>query len=714
MPSSFGGAGPTLGQMQAAFLAQRLQQHRERQQQQEQQYGTDASSMMPPPMPREAKRRRSIEASTSADEFNLDVDESGRSTPLRSNSSGGSVSASVSATSTARAAASNPFAIDLDGPSEFLTGDLLQRTCLPQPGQVGFAEHMAGLFFKDVAASASPTRRTFGRRMSLPSPQDMSRRAQMAGGGDGGLHHLHSSAAAAGAGLGSNREMMQLLRAQHQQLQMQWQAQAHAKAEAQAEAEAESRAQQEGTASATTFRLRQQRRSELFTSSGGGSTGTASGSMGINFSPSSTVAPTSTSNGVRVPPPFAFKYSLSDRSLGTGGSIADAATAAATTTATAAAADASSTAATEGGLQRFKKRPSESIYPTNNEVEMTDASSSHPQGGTEGDDDEVCIEIHPTTSAAGVATAAVHVRPTVGTSAASSSSHSISPEADAAANSTIKVPTIRFFNNGVEVNETGVPTVSPPVPAKPLAHPVKIPVSSRAQRHVTNGETDGNEGDVTATASTSSPCFAANNNTPKEDEASLSPPLSRSCSVTDVISFAVKRVPELGTRMALPSNGKADPTKIDDVLQALYAIASDAKRSEASPKAPAETDAVEAQQVRQAELLQARLSTTIRSVEGYRRGKAAQVADEKAPMGPGCPATTAKATTGAVVGPHADLINKIFGGGGQQKRPALEDSSESESTFGESSLDDMVRDSFLQREKHVDAATTLLGLGGSQ
>ena len=120
MPSSLGGVGPgpTLGQMQAAFLAQRLQQHRERQQQHDQheQHGTDASSMMPPPMPREAKRRRSIATSTSADDFNLDIDESGRSTPLRSNSSGGSVSASAAATSTSRAA-SNPFAIDLDGPA---------------------------------------------------------------------------------------------------------------------------------------------------------------------------------------------------------------------------------------------------------------------------------------------------------------------------------------------------------------------------------------------------------------------------------------------------------------------------------------------------------------------------------------------------------------------------------------------------------------------
>ena len=126
MPSSLGGVGPgpTLGQMQAAFLAQRLQQHRQRQQEQEQ------HGMMPPPMPREAKRRRSIATSTSADDFNLDIDESGRSTPLRSNSSGGSASASAAATSTSMAA-SNPFAIDLDGPSEFLTEDLLQRTCLP-------------------------------------------------------------------------------------------------------------------------------------------------------------------------------------------------------------------------------------------------------------------------------------------------------------------------------------------------------------------------------------------------------------------------------------------------------------------------------------------------------------------------------------------------------------------------------------------------------
>ena len=589
MPSSFGGVGPgpTLGQMQAAFLAQRLQQHRQRQQE-------HGIGMMPPPMPREAKRRRSIATSTSADEFNLDIDESGRSTPLRSNSSGGSVSAS--ATSTSRGA-SNPFAIDLDGPSEFLTEDLLQRTCLPQPGQVGFAEHLAGLFLKDVAASASSkssatsSRRTFSRRMSLPSPQDMSRQAQMTGGGDGGLHH-HSSATAA-PGPGNNREMMQILRAQHQQLQMQWQAQAQAKAEAEAQAEAESRAQQEGTSTVTTFRRRQQRRSELFTSSGGSSAGTAS-SMGVNFSPSSTVAPTSSSNGGRVPPPFAFKYSLSDRSLGTGGSIADVA-------ATAAAA-ASSTAATEGGLQRFKKRPSESIY-ANNEVEMTDASSHHPQGGTEDDDDEVCIEIHSTTSrtseqppssrAVGVAAAAVSVRLTTGTSGASSSSHSISPpcrETDTAANATIKAPAIRFFNNGVEVNETGVPIVSPAVPAKPLAHQVKIPLSSQAQRQVTNEETDGNEGDASSiTANTSSPYFAASKNTANEDEASLSPPLSRSCSVTDVISFAVKRVPELASRMALPSDDEADPTKIDNVLQALYAIASDAK-SEASPKAPRRRD----------------------------------------------------------------------------------------------------------------------------
>ena len=569
--------------------------------------------------------------------------------------------------------------------------------------------------------------------MSLPSPQDMSRRAQMTGGGDGGFHR-HSSATA--AGLGNNREMMQILRAQHQQLQMQWQAQAQAKAEAEAQAEAESRAQQEGTSTVTTFRRRQQRRSELFTSSGGSSAGTAS-SMGVNFSPSSTVAPTSPSNGGRVPPPFAFKYSLSDRSLGTGGSIADVAATATAASTTAAA----STAASEGGLQRFKKRPSESIY-ANNEVEMTDASSHHPQGGTEDDDDEVCIEIHSTTSgtgeqppssrAAGVAAAAVSVRLTTGTSGASTSSHSISPpcrETDTAANATIKAPLIRYFNNGVEVNETGVPIVSPAVPAKPLAHQVTIPLSSQAQRQVTNEETDGIEGDASSiTANTSSPYFAASKNTAKEDETSLSPPLSRSCSVTDVISFAVKRVPELASRMALPSDDEADPTKIDDVLQALYAIASDAK-SEASPKAPAAaTNAVESQQVRQAELLQARISTTIRSVEGYRRGKAIEVADEKAPMGPSCLATTAKATTATVVGPHADLINKIFGAGNQQKRrsgangrtkrpdidrPALEESSGSESTLDESnsSLNDMVRDSFAQREKHVDAATALLGLG---
>ena len=100
-------------------------------------------------------------------------------------------------------------------------------------------------------------------------------------------------------------------------------------------------------------------------------------------------------------------------------------------------------------------------------------------------------------------------------------------------------------------------------------------------------------------------------------------------------------------------------------------------------------------------------------------------------MGPSCLATTAKATTATVVGPHADLINKIFGAGNQQKRrsgatgrtkrpdidrPALEESSGSESTLDESnsSLNDMVRDSFAQREKHVDAATALLGLGNGR
>ena len=557
-------------------------------------------------------------------------------------------------------------------------------------------------------------------------------------GGGGGLHSSSATAAAPG----SNREMMQILRAQHQQLQMQWQAQAQAKAEAQveAQAEAESQAQQEGAV--TIFRRRQPRRSELFTSSGGSSAGTAS-SMGINFRPSSAV-PRTSSNGGRIPPPFAFKYSLSDRSLGTGGSVV---AAAATTAATGAASSTTGTA-TEGGLQRFRKRPSESIY-ANNEVEMTDASSHHPQGDADDDDDEVCIEIHSTTFGTGVrppssqsagdAAAAASVRLTTGTSGTSSSSHSISPpchQTDAAtANATIKAPAIRFFNNGVEVNETGVPIVSPAVPAKPLDHQVKIPLSSQAQRHVTNEETDGN-GASGITANTASPYFAANKNAAtKGDEASLSPPLSRSCSLADVISFAVKRVPELSTRMILSNNDEADTTKIDDVLQALYAIASDGAKSETSPKAPAAaTDAVESQQVRQTDLLQARLSTTIRSVEGYRRGKAIEVADEKASsLADGSRlATTTKSTAAAVVGPHADLINKIFGGGSQHKqkhrpsadgrakrpdihvdRPALEESSGSESTLGESncSLNDMVRDSFAQREKHVDAATALLGLG---
>ena len=155
----------------------------------------------------------------------------------------------------------------------------------------------------------------------------------------------------------------------------------------------------------------------------------------------------------------------------------------------------------------------------------------------------------------------------------------------------------------------------------------------------------------------------------------------------------------------------ADPTKIDDVLQALYAIAGDAKGGEASPKVPA-TDA-EAQRARQTELFQARVSTTIRSVEGYRRqGKATGAADGHTAAARANASANANARTGSVVGPHAALIHQIFGGG---HPPSLEEASGSESTLdaSSSSLDDMVQDSFQQREKHVDAAAALLAISTS-
>jgi hypothetical protein len=721
MPSSFGGVGPTLGHLQVAhaLLAQQQQQH-----------GTTG---MMPPLPREAKRRRSIATSTAVDD-DFDPSDSGRSTPLRSNSSGGSAYASASASrpaSTVRAAA-NPFAIDLDGPRELLAEDLLQRTYRPLPGQLGYAEHVAGLFLKDVASSASSSaaaasRRSFGRRMTLPptssSPRAraLSRQLQMGRGGLPSSHHAaaarSSSVAAAAYVPGTNRDMMQLLRAQHQQLQMQWQARACAKAGVEAEAEA----QQEGAA----VRHRQQRRSELSTSSGGGSAGT-------NFSPSSAVASTSSPGGRsgRVPPPFAFQHSLSDRSLG--GS-------AATDTAAGAAAGAS----TDGGLQRFKKRPAESIYA--NEVEMADTSSHHPEGdGTE--DDEVCIEIHTTTTTTTTTTTATSSSPnptgghppaspsggpaaaSVRITAGTASSHSVSPASDDsgskvrsvedAAAATIRAPTIRFFNNGVEVNDAGVPIVSPAVPANPVDQ-AKVQLSSQSQHQATSDKTTGfAAGGSSITTNTSSPFFAAQN--------SAKDSLSRSCSVTDVISLAAKRVPELAKRM----DTSDENANIDDVLRALYAIAGDVK-SEASPKAPV-TDP-EARQVRQAELLQARLSTTIRSVERYRRGKAAEGADGKGSAAAGASrrATAAESTAAAAVGPHTDLISQIFGDGrpkhrasanGWTKRPdadrpALEESSGSESTIGASasdiSLDNMVRDSINQREMHVDAATALLAFSSS-
>ena len=687
MPSSFGSSGGGV----SAFL--------QRQQQQQQQPSVYDMGM-PPPMSREAKRRKSINATstspTEAADFGLDLDQSsGRSTPLRSNSSGLASSANRTATT------ANPFAVDLDldASADVLAEDLLRRTCLPVPGQIGFAEHMAGLYLAAAAppssSSSSPPRRSIARRMSLPSPQDMRggaayRAAQMTGGGGG--------PPAAAAVPESNREMMQLLRDQHRQLQLQWQA----------------KVQQECTTTTTTGHRRQERRSELSTSSGGSS------SAATNFSllGSAATAPSPTSSsprGSRAPPPFAFKYSLSDRSLGGTTAAAEAdATASATTT----------TTTTEGGLQRFKKRPSESIYfnsadSRNQDVEMA--------ADDDEEEEEVCIEIHSTTSNNQDASARLTTgRPTSGTSGASSSSHPVSPpcshEDDSesmalraeAVNGAIKAPAIRFFNNGVEVNEAGVPIVSPAVPAKPFFQG-KVPIPSRATCSTSEAPNERVNAPAAAIGAYSSITKANTNNSSPvptatdDQQSSLSPPLSRSCSVADVISFAVKRVPELTQRMAPNDDGDtADPTKIDDVLQALYAIAGDAKGGEASPKVPA-TDA-EAQRARQTELFQTRVSTTIRSVEGYRRQGKATGAD-------GRTAATradadASARTSSVVGPHADLIHQIFGGG---HPPSLEEASGSESTLdaSSSSLDDMVQDSFQQREKHVDAAAALLAISTS-
>merc|ERR1719253_2223660 len=115
MPSSFGSSGGGV----AAFL-------------QRQQQPSVYDMGMPPPMSREAKRRKSINATptspTEAADFGLDLDlSSGRSTPLRSNSSG--LASSANRTSTA----ANPFAVDLDldASADVLAEDLLRRTCLP-------------------------------------------------------------------------------------------------------------------------------------------------------------------------------------------------------------------------------------------------------------------------------------------------------------------------------------------------------------------------------------------------------------------------------------------------------------------------------------------------------------------------------------------------------------------------------------------------------
>ena len=693
MPSSFGSSGGGV----SAFL--------QRQQQQQQPSVYDMG--MPPPMSREAKRRKSINATstspTEAADFGLDLDldqSSGRSTPLRSNSSGLASSANRTATT------ANPFAVDLDldASADVLAEDLLRRTCLPVPGQIGFAEHMAGLYLAAAAppssSSSSPPRRSIARRMSLPSPQDMRggaayRAAQMTGGGGG--------PPAAAAAPESNREMMQLLRAQHRQLQLQWQAKVQAQAQV----------QQEGTTTTTTGHRRQERRSELSTSSGGSSS--AATNFSLQGSAATAPSPTSSSRrGSRAPPPFAFKYSLSDRSLGGTTAAAEAdAIASATTNTT-----------TEGGLQRFKKRPSESIYfnsadSRNQDVEMA---------ADDDEEEEVCIEIHSTTSNNQDASARLTTgRPASGTSGASSSSHPVSPpcshEDDSesmahraeAVNGAIKAPAIRFFNNGVEVNEAGVPIVSPAVPAKPFFQGKAVPIPSRATCSTSDAPNERVNAPAAAIGAYSSITKANTNNSSPvptatdDQQSSLSPPLSRSCSVADVISFAVKRVPELTQRMAPNDDGDtADPTKIDDVLQALYAIAGDAKGGEASPKVPA-TDA-EAQRARQTELFQTRVSTTIRSVEGYRRQGKATGAD-------GRTAATradadASARTSSVVGPHADLIHQIFGGG---HPPSLEEASGSESTLdaSSSSLDDMVQDSFQQREKHVDAAAALLAISTS-
>mmetsp|Transcript_3729 Transcript_3729/g.8634 ORF Transcript_3729/g.8634 Transcript_3729/m.8634 type:complete len:677 (-) Transcript_3729:94-2124(-) len=666
-----------------------------RRQQQQQQQPSVYDMGMPPPMSREAKRRKSINATstspTEAADFGLDLDQSssGRSTPLRSNSSGLASSANRTATT------ANPFAVDLDldASADVLAEDLLRRTCLPVPGQIGFAEHMAGLYLAAAPhSSSSPPRRSIARRMSLPSPQDMRggaayRAAQMTGGGGG--------PPAAAAVPESNREMMQLLRDQHRQLQLQWQAKVQAQAQV----------QQEGTTTTTTGHRRQERRSELSTSSGGSST---------NFR--AAPSPTSSSRrGSRGPPPFAFKYSLSDRSLGGTTAAAEAdATASATTT----------TTTTEGGLQRFKKRPSESIYfnsadSRNQDVEMA--------ADDDEEEEEVCIEIHSTTSNNQDASARLTTgRPTSGTSGASSSSHPVSPpcshEDDSesmahraeAVNGAIKAPAIRFFNNGVEVNEAGVPIVNPAVPAKPFFQG-KVPIPSRATCSTSEAPNERVNAPAAAIGASSSITKANTNNSSPvptatdDQQSSLSPPLSRSCSVADVISFAVKRVPELTQRMAPNDDGDtADPTKIDDVLQALYAIAGDAKGGEASPKVPA-TDA-EAQRARQTELFQTRVSTTIRSVEGYRRQGKATGADGRTAAARAN--ADASARTSSVVGPHADLIHQIFGG---SHPPSLEEASGSESTLdaSSSSLDDMVQDSFQQREKHVDAAAALLAISTS-
>lgn len=425
-----------------------------------------------------------------------------------------------------------------------------------------------------------------------------------------------------------------------------------------------------------------------------------------------------------VPPPFAFKYSCTRG----GGDAAN---------------------HQNHGVQRFKGGPS---------------SSEMPQSSTTKSDNDAdeCIKIHTTSYGSTQAKDSVHDHEHApSTSLDDTKGQQISaPQKDELP---VRAPPIRFFNNGVEVSEDGVPIATPNQRPKEKRRQVENVISQRPD--------DNNK--VLQLPKKN----ATDNSSPvpslSGEDPSLSPPLSRSCNVADVISFAVRNVPELSKQV--DASNKNSPTSIDIVLLALYRIAGEIK-SKTSPKAGTSIDA---KQTKDMQLYHTRVSNTIRSVEGYKRGLVAAsinsrsigVGNAKAnqvesatnvqaslqdshahqadicaslraakeqpalkiiPEQAGKPQPNTKSSAGAATrdrrepssntskesnipaGPHSSLINQIFGG--RESSSKLESDPSSSKSLGnnpeqiaQASGEDIVRDSFNARKKDLSAASALIG-----